>query len=365
MSLIDAVQKIPQRENAGSRSSNRFSYQHYWALDRLLFLLKCHQDFVLVMEFHDDVFVMDSSTNPQAVDFYQIKTEKESGNNFKVTKLVSNANNYPRKMSIAQKMISNYSKFDSYTHGLHLVSNKQFEFGILQNGQNSLDRDTIAFCELSEGIQKKIQQGMCAACKDNVDCDENESKKSCKELIYFDVSALPLNSYAATSFGRFVEYLIDQNIDSTSLESKTAYNLILSEIRRCNNIEIAASDFNDLVAKKSITRKSLNEIMEKLRDSANSTIQWDTIEGYLLAENMGTLLVHKIKGQWERYLLDAMDPDNLELQRLIEEVRALVLKDNSATGLEVLEKIHKKVDVKYSFFSREYIAAVILKEVYA
>jgi hypothetical protein len=49
-------------------------YQHTWALCHLLGLHSSTTDYVLLMEYHDDVVVLDSSRAPRAADLFQIKT---------------------------------------------------------------------------------------------------------------------------------------------------------------------------------------------------------------------------------------------------------------------------------------------------
>lgn len=69
MELKDKLISVPGRENAGSRSSNRFSYQQVWAFDHILDLLSAETDFMLIMEFHEDIFVLNSADNPKKIDF--------------------------------------------------------------------------------------------------------------------------------------------------------------------------------------------------------------------------------------------------------------------------------------------------------
>ena len=65
MNLADKLLAVPQRENAGSRTANRFNYQQVWAFNYMLDLLGTEVDFLLLMEFHDDIIVLDSASNPQ------------------------------------------------------------------------------------------------------------------------------------------------------------------------------------------------------------------------------------------------------------------------------------------------------------
>ena len=70
------VQKSP-RETSGSRSANRFNYQDDWALCKLLEIHNSDDDYVLVLDFHDDIVVLDSASNPKVAIFYQVKPNKQ------------------------------------------------------------------------------------------------------------------------------------------------------------------------------------------------------------------------------------------------------------------------------------------------
>ena len=55
MNLTEKLLAIPLRENAGSRTGNRFNYQQVWAFNHMLELIRRETDFLLLMELHDDV----------------------------------------------------------------------------------------------------------------------------------------------------------------------------------------------------------------------------------------------------------------------------------------------------------------------
>lgn len=153
--LVSKLLNEPQRENAGARAANRFSFQQVWAFNYMLDVMDSGMDFILFMEFHDDVIVLDKTTEKQTVEFYQIKTDDKDSRHITATFITKNAKKYPEKMSIAQKMIDEYVKFKEDTRGLHLVSNKSFDFGDLKDSTKSKDRRRIVLSELSEKELKK------------------------------------------------------------------------------------------------------------------------------------------------------------------------------------------------------------------
>src|SRR5688500_325414 len=85
-SVLEQLLRVKPRENSGPRSANRFEFQRTWAFCLLLNLHRSSEDYAILLDFHDDVLVLDSATNPTGVDFFQIKTKK--GANWSVTLLL-------------------------------------------------------------------------------------------------------------------------------------------------------------------------------------------------------------------------------------------------------------------------------------
>jgi hypothetical protein len=55
---------IKPRETSGARTANRFDYQDDWAFCQILELHEADDDYVVVFDYHDDVLVLDSATDP-------------------------------------------------------------------------------------------------------------------------------------------------------------------------------------------------------------------------------------------------------------------------------------------------------------
>jgi len=82
ISMVKLLEKIVTenpREKAGSTAYNRFDYQQNWALCKILDLHSTTFDYLICFDYFDDVVIMDSSTDPNKISFYQIKT-KNKGN---------------------------------------------------------------------------------------------------------------------------------------------------------------------------------------------------------------------------------------------------------------------------------------------
>ena len=57
MSTVDKLARTKPKENAGSRSSNRFEYQINWGLNLLLKMEEANEDYIMILDYHDDIVV--------------------------------------------------------------------------------------------------------------------------------------------------------------------------------------------------------------------------------------------------------------------------------------------------------------------
>ncbi|MDT8902030.1 dsDNA nuclease domain-containing protein [Anaeroselena agilis] len=360
LELTERLLAVPRRENAGARSANRFNYQQVWAFNHILELIEDGSDFLLLMEFHDDVIVLESTSNSETLDFYQIKTDDKPSRYLTASFITKNANKYPNKMSIAQKMIDNYSKFSSETKGVHLVSNKNYDFGELKVGDNSTERAVISLSEISDDQLKIIKKGMCQSCH----LEEESCQNQCINLIYFNVSFMGLVNYEDTILGRFVNYLSSEGIESSISKTKTIFYTILGEIKRINNWEQSAQNIAELKRRKSISKDAvkrwINMLSKEMQDDS-----WDEIKTYLLNDGFSSFEVNRIGQQWKKYKLDSMNVDET-LQSIKDEIRKIISNevfDNSKEFTEIIyTKLQHKREVK--IFPKEYLYVVIVRELF-
>ncbi|MFT3984575.1 MAG: dsDNA nuclease domain-containing protein [Lachnospiraceae bacterium] len=357
LELANKLLSVPERENAGARSSNRFTYQQVWAFDYMLKVMDSPKDFLLFMEFHDDIIVIDRTSNPEFVEFYQIKTDDKDSRYITSAFIVKGAKKYPEKMSIAQKMIDDFVKFEACTKGIHLVSNKSFDFGCLKDTTESKNRSKVLMKEVSDLEIKKIKGGMCQACSKQTLC-----KEECLDIIYFDVSDLDLSSYEDTVMGRMVKKMELLGIQSTIEKTRSIYNTILGEIRRINNTEKISQDIDELLQKKSISKAKFGDWINRLRVEMPDDL-WNQIQILLITDGFQPLEIRKIYKQWKKYQIDRMNVEALGLQGLTEKVQAIIEEKEFSNSKDWVEYIYSKISnaPKAKVYDKDYLYALIIK----
>lgn len=363
LELVSKLLSVPERENAGSRSSNRFTYQQVWAFDYILKVMDSDKEFILFMEFHDDIIILDRTSKPEVVEFYQIKTDDKDARYITSSFITKNWKRYPDKMSIVQKMIYNYAKFEEHTKAIHLVSNKSFDFGRLQNGIESKIRRTVALGEIADDNLKKIKEGMCQACSKQEQC-----KEKCLSLIYFDVSDLGLESYEDTVMGRMVKKMDLLGIPGTLEKTRSIYNTILGEIRRINNTEKVSQNVKDLIEKKSISKEQFLGWIDQLKVEMPDNL-WNNIVPLLLADGFMPLEINRINKEWKKYRIASMDVEALGLEKISVEVRKIINdnEDKYDSSKDLIEYVYNQVKSKTEakVYNKNYIYALIIKELFS
>lgn len=362
LELASKLLSVPQRENAGARSSNRFTYQQVWAFDYMLKVMDSDIDFILFMEFHDDIIVLDRTSENEFIDFYQIKTDDKDNRYITSPFIVKNAKKYPEKMSIAQKMIDEFIKFENETHGIHLVSNKSFDFGVLKDDvTESKTRSRIILNELNSIVLNDIKKGMCQACNKNGSCEDE-----CLSLIYFDVSDLDLSSYEDTVMGRMVKKMETLGIPSTIEKTRSIYNTILGEIRRINNIEKMAQSVDELMRRKSISKKDFLNWISRLKIEMPDDL-WNQVHIDLITDGFKPLEIIKIHKQWKKYQIERMNVEALGLQNLAERVHKIFEETEFSNCKDCVEYIYSKIYIEpdAKIYNKEYLYALIIKEMFS
>lgn len=370
MLLRDKLISTPKREDAGSRTSNRYSFQHSWAMQKLLQLVATKNDFVLVMEFFDDVIVLDSSSNPQVIDFYQIKTNTKQSERYLSTKKVIS----PTKkngLSIAQKLIDNLSRFKNETRSIHLVSNKAYKMNLVDETDDSTAKLTISLDEICKDEIDEIKGNICNSCVCNNCIYPTGCSERCRKIIFFDVSDLGINNYDDTVFGQFIKFLFDNNYGNGNISnSKAIYHTLMSEIVRINNNERKASSFQELLLSKSITRTKFDSYLQDFKVSFHMENDWGDISNALRSpqENYGTIEINKIKKEWDKYRADSLGSELVILDAIKKDIREIIASCTFESYREYLDYGHLKLVnkdyYKKNLYDKNYYTAVILGELY-
>jgi Cap4 dsDNA endonuclease len=357
MSLVDQLLTKP-RESSGGRTSNRFDFQKNWALTHLLELHELSGNYVLVLEHHEDVAVLDCDKSPNLIDCYQVKTNDNGA--WTLTALLARKKGKKGKaLSILGKLCDNLKTFPGAVRSLNLVSNAYFNL-THKNRSNCVDR-----------IRVKVKD----LCAEHV-ADINEQLKKEHSLAadpgfvpvaHFRVTDLSLTDHSKHAQGKLVTFL-DKTRPKQVYSVPALYRALFEEIKRKTNQEGTSSDFPELLERKGISRAYFEKLLDDLPELKTFETVWQTISSGLTAGGAsysGSLMLRR---QCEQYEVQRMDRSNDVLMKLKAEVEReaeqLTQDPTDRTLVQLLDagvaSLKRRKIPGANVFSEPYIKAMLL-----
>ena len=299
--LLSFVSACP-RERSGSRTQNRYDYQLCWAFCTLLDLHASQEAYLLVLDYHDDVVIFDSESQPSQAKFYQLKV-KGSGT-WSITDLLRVKDG--QTQSILGKLYAHHIMFGDLTKSLNMVSNAQFTIRHKTSPKKTkkVDHCTLTdLCwnsikEVSIALQKEHNLCFCPLC--DVDTTLRTDQLSSKEP----------RTHAK---GRFMDFIGNRNVGAVC-HITHAFNAIIDELQKRSSFEMQITSVSDLLNKKGISRTEFSQILSKIEQAAQPE-RWNTIEQYLIKGGVDLLTIQQYRRKWGTYEVQRLDPANIVLRQ--------------------------------------------------
>lgn len=342
-----------QTETAGSRSPARFAYQRNWALAELVEYHLKGKDYVFAFEFHDDVLILDSKDNPSSLQFVQVKT-KTTGQKWTINELTKSEkgkNGNPDKLSIIGKLYENKKNFSSHTSQLRFVTNAYFSFSdpaplTTANQLKPNDQDKIISAIQAQIGMGAVDLGALRLEQSSLSVDDHE--KHIRGI---------LHNFFEKLFGNEHNIPVSPWYQSISDEIKAKNNYPSEQIK----------SFDDLIRNKCITKSEIENFVQRVNRSSNSSDNWDIIKHQLLKEGLTPQELIKLQRSWYKYTTDRLDYDNNALKGLEKEIFDTISRvsfDESPKFKDVVSiiriEIPEKLSKLASIFDKNYVDSVIL-----
>lgn len=240
-------------DNSGSSSSNRYAYQKNWALFKMLELEQLGRDYMIVMDYHDDIVIIDTSLEGNNIDFYQVKTKKE--NYWRPGELTASGKdaNGGIKHSILGKLLKHFIDFCK-AKDYYFVTDSFLSPGSIVKGKD-YDNAKIPFTKLTEEIQNSI--------KNSIKKELSTINNDVWDHFYISQQQLSTDKYKDTIIG-LIQRFIDKRLPKAEISSSTLYDSLFSEIESVQDYEGYISDETVLTVRKSFKHSDFKAYIEKL-----------------------------------------------------------------------------------------------------
>jgi hypothetical protein len=300
-------------EVSGSRSHNRFDYQANWALCRLLELHSTGDDYVIVLDYHDDVLVLDSATDPTKVLFYQVKS-KSSGewrrSDFTAT--------HKNSRSIIAKLYNHYIFFAKNVAGLTFVTNAGFSVR-LTNDSKATACDTFTYSELHQKEQAEIETAICNQLTTSAPIEG-------ASLLRFERCSLSHTDHTNHALGKLIDFL--ENISgSNDLAFKTVnafFRSLKMEILRGCTEESSPASFSELCKLKAISKSQFDSMISRVLASVPQPNWTDIIRQRLTVEGVSFVRTEQLCANVTRFVANRFDPMNSLLSDAVDSISTAV-----------------------------------------
>ena len=342
-----------QTEVAGSRSPARFAYQRNWALAELIEYHLKGKDYVFAFEFHDDILILDSEKSPANLQFVQVKT-KTTGHKWSIhqlTKSEKGKNGSPDKLSIIGKLYENKKNFSGHSSQLRFVTNAYFSF---------VDPAPVI---IADQLDKKAQEKITAAVQDQLGISTFDL-----DSLQLEQSALSVDDHEKHIRGILHNFFEELFGSEHNIPVSPWYQSISDEIKVKNNYPPEKIEsFDDFIRNKCITKSEIEDFVQRVNSSHNSSNNWDIIKSQLQSEGITLQELIKLQNSWKKYTTDRLDYDNNALKSLESDI-AHAVSTASLGGTPELKVVissirkdtSKKLVTVASIFDRHYIDSIIL-----
>ena len=240
-------------DNSGSSSSNRFAYQKNWALYKMLELEQLGRDYMIVMDYHEDIVIIDISEEGNNIDFYQVKTKRS--NNWTLGELLATGKNKEGNIthSILGKLLKHSIDFEK-ARDYYFVTDSFLRPDNYVKGSDFNDAK-IPFSKLTDDNQKTA--------KKKVKMEFPKMKSDVWKHFYISQSQLSTDNYKDAIIG-LIERFVTHKLPKAEISSSTLYDSLYSEIESVQDVEGFIDDEQVLTVRKSFKRSDFRAYIEKL-----------------------------------------------------------------------------------------------------
>ncbi len=327
---------------SGSRTKNRLTVQISYAIQLIIEFYT--MDHIILMDYVEDVAIIESPDNPSYVHLYQVKT-KSSDKQYTLNTVI--------KDEWFQKLYKNALKYESYIKDVSLVCNTD----IVNNSKKVFVNSCSNLGDLSGDTNvKKIIKVIA----DDIGVKEDEVDLS---KFFFVRTTLTTDGHKKEVEHQFEDFLLDKAPDLQLATARTLYKIIYDELDKRFNCEIDenCTDVDEIFKKKGFKSKDIESFI-----STGLAIQLPTTD--ILFDRYQISSIKEIKKynmQYSQMKMDLCSDVGLlsDTKKRIGEVISDVMELDLDDLPSILEKVYTECmqrDIIPAAFSDEYYLKLLI-----
>ena len=344
---------VVTKEKGGRHGGKGHEFQRYWALCHLLERDLTGKDYLVLMEFIEDIAILNSPDQPNEIDLYQVKKSEKV--KWTKAKLI---NSKKGSQSIVAKLLESQVNSPIPNAIVSFVSNAPVEFKLT----SGLDSTSLASFNITD-----LDSDLIDELKANIACELKREKKDIDlNNLIFIKSPLSLNDLETHSTGVVANYLSKKHPDHNA-RADVLMKALYSEIKlKATNTEDASS-FGELRKLRGITKGQFEDMLSQVLARKPTIDVLDDAVNNLEKDGVPFAQRKSIKDAGRRYFVDRLNQSNQLLITLEDEVDKL--KNSTPADLisiwKVAQWIHSQLKLlpnwhSFSPLGDSYIDALIL-----
>lgn len=341
---LDSVISTTHKEIAGSRTKNRLTVQISYAIQLIMDFYST--DFLVMMDYIEDISIITDPDNPAAIHLYQVKT-KSSDKQYRMTTVIHE--------KWFQKLYGNAKKYGEYVGSASVVCNTDVvsssDAVVFPNDKTALNDITI------QGNIKKLRKAI--ATDQGVDEKDIDLSK-----FFFVRTTLSTKGHKDEVEHKFQDFLFkqDYNLQVATAKSIFAFLYDTLDTRFNNEISEVCTDTQEIYAKKGLTSKEIKDLI-----SCGMAIQLPAKEQLFSEFNIKSIQTRrKCASCYSQIKIDMYSDGTvfLSLKKMISDTIASICTDDEIDDLpSLLDEVYARITTDASIplpYSDEYYLKMLI-----
>lgn len=310
--MLEKLKEITQREVSGSDTFKNYDYQYHWAIYTLLENSIKNEDIAILIEFHEDVILVEDISSDNKLHFFQIKANDKHLTLNDITKRESGKKSILDKLTLG----NDFSELLPSIKSIKLVSANGFNFC---SGE-------VNFHQLQGEDKKKIEEKLL------LEID----KDSFLNRLYFAESKLPKVSFTQTVKGMLSDII--QGLYPDRQTNVNAIYLVLKD--DLHDKGKTKSLIGNILQEKGMSFATVKTVIERYTDIKDDNL---ISAQELLADSLyGGTEKLKIKKELSKYSTHHVDAGSIQAQIKLDILNTNILNElENADGNSVTTIINE------------------------
>lgn len=279
-------------------------------------LLDYHEqgdDYLFVFDYHDDLAVLNSETNPTEYHFFQIKSRSAGVWNLKSILKRTTGKGGAKLGSILGKMFMHTKNFPDEVGTLTFVSNSEFK--VIEKTKATAQNVTHVCLE---DLEKTQTEEIIKSIKEELSPEVVDPEFL--KITFLKTHVLSVKESSSHTKGKLSEFL-DKRAAGKKYNVESVYKSVFDEVKRKTSFSDTIASFEELKERKGIGKTSFDQILQLIGERKDYDQAWNDVSRHLSDAGVAFGDIMDYKKNWKKIEVERMNPNSRILLDTIKRIR--------------------------------------------